>query len=155
MTEIDLPSFLPSITPLRRRRVGSQPQSLTRRQRPHSHYGLSSSLPQSCNRVRPRPPRNELNRKTESEGEGLRDSGRARAIRGARARATLDWKNWMWRRARPPAAGSCSCYRWPGPAGRHPPPRARRILQDVPSAAIHRAAPSSSAQRSCRFKRFA
>ena len=127
MTEIDLPSFLQSLHFAAA--VGwdhSLSHSLAGSGLTLTHYGLSSSLPQSCNRVRPRPPRNELNRKTESEGEGLRDSGRARAIRGARARATLDWKNWMWRRARPPAAGSCSCYRWPGPAGRRPPPRARR-----------------------------
>ena len=74
MTEIDLPSFLQS---LHFAAVGwdhSLSHSLAG-QRPHSHYGLSSSLPQSCNRVRPRPPRNELNRKTESEGEGLRPAG--------------------------------------------------------------------------------
>ena len=78
MTEIDLPSFLQSLHFAAA--VGwdhSLSHSLAGSGLTLTHYGLSSSLPQSCNRVRPRPPRNELNRKTESEGEGLRECGTA------------------------------------------------------------------------------
>ena len=129
--------FLPSITP-----SSTSPSSggitataggaasvtpLTHTQTAASLSLTLATVPPSLSRVRPRPPRNELNRKTESEGEELRDSGRA-------ARSEEQEQHWIGmeeldvaaRGVAPAArrpAGSCSCYRWP--AGRRPPPRAR------------------------------